>query len=1013
MRRRRSFPSSHLPSAASAAALLGVSLACQTPGAPVSQPASASRPAAAKPPQRVESDLLTGVRQLIFEGQKSGEGYFSTDGRQLIFQSQREADNPFYQMYVLNLETGDTERVSPGVGKTTCGWVHPNGKAYLFASTHEDPDAKKKMQAELDFLASGKSRRYSWDYDENYDLFRKDRGRDKYVNLTSTRGYDAEGSYSPDGKKIAFSSNRRAYTTEMSDAEKKAFEHDPAYMMDIYIMNADGSEVTRLTDTPGYDGGPFFSPDGTRIIWRSFNPEGDRAEVWSMKLDGSDKRQITRLNHMSWAPYYHPSGDYLIFTTNVHGFNNFELYIVDADGAKKPVRVTFTPGWDGLPVFSPDGGKLAWSSGRTPNKKAQVFLADWNDTEARRLLSLAPGRDEVRYDGPEIAVSAKLDGTQAKIVAADAKRHVEALTDPLMGGRLTGTPGEARAAAYVASVYEQLGLKPAGATDWYDPFEFTSGVTLGSPNVLLVETKGETTRPPVDKTWRPLAFSKPGSIGRSEIVFGGYGIVAKDETDKEYNAYEGLDVTDKWVLVFRYLPKDLSAERRSALSRRASLRFKAMEARDRGAKGLIVVTGPTTTAKQRLVPLRFDAAISGSGIIAISISDELATQIFEAAGKDIEAAQKALDAGKVVPGFALPGTKIGGHLTLNVNRSTGRNVLGRLQVGDKPSKQVIIVGAHMDHLGRGEGGDSLAKPSERGQIHPGADDNASGVAGMLEIAQALADRHRTGRLTDARRDIVFAAWSGEELGLYGSTHWATKALEASAPASQPSGGGSPSLQSRVAAYFNMDMIGRLREQAVLQGVASSDVWKSTIERRNVVVGLPLKLTSDTYLPTDATAFYVRGVPILSAFTGAHGDYHSPRDTAELLNYDGIAKVARLLHLIVEDTTKREAAPTYVKVAPPKGGSNRRTSRVYLGTIPEYASGDIKGVKISGVSNEGPAQNAGLQGGDVIVELAGRKLENIYDYMKAMDSLKIGEATTIIIERNGRRVKMPITPGSRD
>lgn len=198
-----------------------------------------------------EAAFLTRVRQLTFDGRRSGEGYFSTDGKVLVLQSEREPDNPFYQIYLLELETGDTHRISPGSGKTTCAFLRPGSTEVLFASTHLDPNAGAKQKAEFEFRASGQR---------------------------------------------------------------------------------------RLTDWPGYDGGPFFSPDGQRIIWRHFTADGRFADIQTMKVDGSDRRRLTDFKAMSWAPYFHPSSRYAIFTSNKLGFANFELYLVDAEGSREPVR---------------------------------------------------------------------------------------------------------------------------------------------------------------------------------------------------------------------------------------------------------------------------------------------------------------------------------------------------------------------------------------------------------------------------------------------------------------------------------------------------------------------------------------------------------------------------------------------------------------------------------------------------------------------------------------------------
>ena len=214
---------------------------------------------------QTEAGFLANTRQLTFEGKRSGEGYFSADGKKLIFQSEREEGNPFYQIYLMDLETGDQERISPGMGKTTCAWIHPDGKRVLFASTHADPKSKELQAAEYQERATSKVRRYSWDYDEHYDIWEYSLADKSLKNLTHTRGYDAEGDYSPDGTKIVFASNRAAYDHELSKEDQERLKVDKQYFMDIYIMDADGSNVKRLTDVPGYDGVPFFSHDGKKI----------------------------------------------------------------------------------------------------------------------------------------------------------------------------------------------------------------------------------------------------------------------------------------------------------------------------------------------------------------------------------------------------------------------------------------------------------------------------------------------------------------------------------------------------------------------------------------------------------------------------------------------------------------------------------------------------------------------------------------------------------------------------
>jgi Tol biopolymer transport system component len=995
-----------------------------------------------------DEPLLSSVRQLVFEGKRSGEGYFNRDGRLLIFQSERESGNPFYQMYVLDLESGDTRRVSPGVGKTTCGWIHPDGTRVLYASTHEDPAARAKQEEELARRAAGTAGRYEWSFDEHYDLYEADPDGRMIGNLTRAPGYDAEGSWSPDGRTIVFASNRHAYTGELSPEDRQRLARDPSYFMDLYAMDADGSRVRRLTSEPGYDGGPFFSPDGRRVVWRHFAPDGATAEIWTMDLDGGGRRQVTRMGVMSWAPFYHPSGEYIVFASNLEGMANFELYLVDVDGRREPVRVTYTDGFDGLPVFSPDGGRIAWASKRSADRTAQIFLADWSHARALELLARSPPVDSGApaaptgvppADTPGTASSRPaaapptaagptapappgceprhsvatpgpctvyLAGTSPAIAPGDLHRHVEYLASEPLGGRLTGTAGERAATEYVAAVFRALGLEPAGEEDsYFQPYEFTAGVSLAAGNRMGVAIGAERSELEVDRDWRPLAFSGSVEVDPAEVAFVGYGLVAAGNGEiPDYDAYGEVDVRDRWVMLFRYLPEGLPAAHRQHLAGHLELRAKAMLARERGAKGVLVVSGPNAGVKDPLVGLKLDTTLAGTSLAVVSITDTVAERLLAPAGRSLKGLQDALDAGETVPAFVLPGVRVAASVRVAHERRTARNVLARLPAGPTPGDSLVILGAHVDHIGDGVGFDSLADAEEQGQPHLGADDNASGVAGMLEIAQHLAAERAAGRLV-LKRDILFAAWTGEEMGLLGSGHFVRRFAAARADPS--------SLSPAIAAYLNLDMVGRLDRQLYLQGVGSSPAWKGEIERRNVPVGLPVVTRDDSYLPTDATSFYLKGVPILSAFTGVHAEYNTPRDAPETLDYEGLARIARLMEGLTLAIARRDEAPEYVALPRPQAGASRRNLRAYLGTIPEYGETAVRGVRLNGVAKGAPAEAAGLRAGDVIVELAGRPLENVYDYTYALNALRVGEPVAVVVERNGSRVTLQVTPAARE
>jgi TolB protein len=319
--------------------------------------------------QQKESVYLKNPRQITSDFVRAGEGYFSPDGKKIIFQAEEKGENPFYQQFVMDLDSGMVRRVSPGVGKTTCGYFSPDGKKIIFASTHLDPEAIKhyaveRQQREEERRAK-KRRRYVWDFDPYMSIFEANPDGTGLRRLTEAPGYNAEGSYSPDGKQIVFCSNRSGPQN-----------------LELYIMDADGRNVRQLTHAPGcYNGGPFFSPDGKRVVFRSDRKKKDHLQLYVINADGTSEKALTdNDNWVYWAPYWAPDGRHLIYTAADHSDPtmrpNYDLYWMNL-GDGKITRLTYAPGGDVLPVISPDGRKVMWTSTRGADHSSQLWLADF------------------------------------------------------------------------------------------------------------------------------------------------------------------------------------------------------------------------------------------------------------------------------------------------------------------------------------------------------------------------------------------------------------------------------------------------------------------------------------------------------------------------------------------------------------------------------------------------------------------------------------------------------------
>ncbi|HKR10448.1 MAG TPA: M20/M25/M40 family metallo-hydrolase [Pyrinomonadaceae bacterium] len=575
--------------------------------------------------------------------------------------------------------------------------------------------------------------------------------------------------------------------------------------------------------------------------------------------------------------------------------------------------------------------------------------------------------------------------------ASKLQQHVSYLASDALDGRRTGTAGATDAARYIAGEFARLGLKPATAGPatrrpsqimprYLQSFPYVAGVELGPKNELLIGPTSQ--RLAVREEWTPLGFSTNATVSGS-LVFVGYGIKA---ADLNHDDYQKLPVSGNIALALSGTPDGENPHGR--FFRYVDVRWKAIAARDAGAKALLVIADESEFKKDQLARLAYDNMAGELGLPVVAISQQalnkIAPELDHSELQKLAAAKEQLTVKPIAGPFTL---------TTDVTRKEvpAYNVIGILE-GSDPSlkKETIVIGAHYDHLGRGGDG-SLAPRS--GEIHHGADDNASGTAGVLELARVF-----TSQRPRPKRTIVFIGFGGEEEGLLGSKYYVANPVTPLA---------------NTVAMINMDMIGRMKDRKlVIGGVGTAKEWREIIAQGTAdpARSFDLTLNEDGFGPSDHSSFYGKQIPVLFFWTGTHADYHKPSDTFEKINYTDQTRILNLVGYIVRNL---DVAPQRITYLTAKTEATPRTGgfRVYLGTIPNYADSN-NGLLIDGVREDSPAAKAGLKAGDRIVKIGAREVKNVYDYTFALGEMKADEEYVIEVIRGTDRLTLKITPVKR-
>jgi len=512
-------------------------------------------------------------------------------------------------------------------------------------------------------------------------------------------------------------------------------------------------------------------------------------------------------------------------------------------------------------------------------------------------------------------------------------------------------------------------------------FSYISEIKMGAENSLTVTFPDRAVRYEQGTDFTPLGLSSIGSVD-ADIVFAGYGIAAPD---LNYDDLKGIDVNGKIVLVLRNSP-GYNKPHDNPFSKYERTARKCNDLKKAGAKGIIFVLGPQQSGEEELMRILTGRGSENVGIPVISIKTFIAESLFAAAGRDLAAVQREIDSLRIPNSFDIPGVRANFQTDLIYITSQTANVLGFLEGSDPIlKKETIVIGAHLDHLGDGMKYGSLYEKHEPA-IHNGADDNASGCAGVLELAEKM-----TSSREKFKRSYLFMLFSGEEAGLIGSAFF-TKSEKFK--------------NMDIVSMINMDMIGRLTDnKLIINGTGTSSLWKPLLDSLNRSFQFTMSYKDEGFGPSDYSSFYAKDIPVLAFFTGLHKDYHRPSDDWEMINSEGEEKILKYVYEVARAIDDMKSKPDFVKMKEEKE-QTMTSFRVTLGVMPDYSS-NAEGLAIMGVKPGSNGERAGLQPGDVIVRLGNHEIKNIYDYTEALGDFKPGDQTQVVIKRGAEELTLQV------